>query len=292
MSSPPKDKWDKLDIILKPVGGILTAVAVASFGYLTSDYLGKKQNSESRIQLYTQLMSQREQSDSALRKDVFTTVIQNFLSPANRSMDERVLSLELLVYNFHESLNLKPLFLHVVKQISASKDTEKPEQLKRLERVAREVSRRQLMVLEGVGQGYDRTVDLAALSKERGGLDLEPATLTVDGIQRTFKMHVLEVDTQTRELKIRMEIQTPNDPKDAKKTQVAEFWIGFFDFPMIDNTRLLHDQRVSIVLNSFDEYSADLTITCFPGSYASLKEKPYFQEVVNQLLNSELNGKQ
>ena len=146
MSSPPKDKWDKLDIVLKPVGGILTAVAVASFGYLTSDYLGKKQNSESRVQLYTQLMSQREQSDSALRKDVFTTVIQNFLSPANRSMDERVLSLELLVYNFHESLNLKPLFLHVVKQISAGKDAEKPEQLKRLERVAREVSRR---------QGYD-----------------------------------------------------------------------------------------------------------------------------------------
>jgi hypothetical protein len=52
---------------------------------------------------------------------------------------------------------------------------------------------------------------------------------------------------------------------------------------MIDNTRLPHDQRAAIVLNAFEDGAADITLTFFPGSYASLKEKPYFQEVLQNL---------
>ncbi|MBI3988141.1 MAG: hypothetical protein HY347_00845, partial [candidate division NC10 bacterium] len=70
------------------------------------------------------------------------------------------------------------------------------------------------------------------------------------------------------------------------ETNVAEFWVGFFDFPMIDNTRLSHDQRCAIVLTAFGGSSADITAIYFPGSYASLKEKPYYQEVVQNLLKS------
>jgi hypothetical protein len=55
---------------------------------------------------------------------------------------------------------------------------------------------------------------------------------------------------------------------------------------MIDNTRLGRDQRCAIVLNAFEDSSADITIVYFPGSYASLKEKPYYQEVVQNLMKS------
>ena len=41
-----KDKWDKVDIILKPVGGLLTAIAVSSLGLLGTDYLKKKEKSD------------------------------------------------------------------------------------------------------------------------------------------------------------------------------------------------------------------------------------------------------
>ena len=58
--------------------------------------------------------------------------------------------------------------------------------------------------------------------------------------------------------------------------------MGFFDFPMIDNTRLDRDQRCAVVLNAFEDTSADITVAFFPGSYASLKEKPYYQEVVQK----------
>lgn len=60
---------------------------------------------------------------------------------------------------------------------------------------------------------------------------------------------------------------------------------------MIDNTRLSNDQRCAIVLTAFGSASADITIVYFPGAYASLKEKPYYQEMVQNLLKtSELFG--
>ena len=34
-----RDRWDKISIVLQPVGGLLTAVAVAILGFWTSSYL-------------------------------------------------------------------------------------------------------------------------------------------------------------------------------------------------------------------------------------------------------------
>jgi len=55
---------------------------------------------------------------------------------------------------------------------------------------------------------------------------------------------------------------------------------------MIDNTRLVGGQRCSVVLNSFSDQSADITLVLFPGTYASLKEKPYYNEVIENVLNA------
>jgi hypothetical protein len=55
---------------------------------------------------------------------------------------------------------------------------------------------------------------------------------------------------------------------------------------MIDNTRLPHDQRLAVVLNNFDSKRglADVTVALFPGKYAGLREKPYYDEVLAKLL--------
>lgn len=41
-----------------------------------------------------------------------------------------------------------------------------------------------------------------------------------------------------------------------------------------------------MVLNNFSDQSADLTVVLFPGEYASLKEKPYYNEVIENVLNA------
>src|SRR6188474_2534835 len=112
-----KDTWDKVQIVLAPVGGLFTAIAIALFGFITSSKQDERQALDSNTRLYSELMSRREESESALRKDMLVSIISSFLNPDRTNLNNDVLSLELLAYNFHESLNLKPLFLDLMRRI-------------------------------------------------------------------------------------------------------------------------------------------------------------------------------
>ena len=302
VETPKKDPWERMGTLLQSGGGLLTAVTVAILGFIGSNYLKDRESaetasrermqaSEANIRIYTELMSKREEAESVLRKGMFDSMIQSFTKPASISMDEKVLNLELLSYNFHESINLKPLFIYFEKQIRASKEKAKGDYLDRVHKVATEITRKQMLVLEGAGRKFDRHIDLDSLAANPGGVALDEDTLTIENITRHFSIFVEKADMDTRELKVRLEIRTPTDTSGNFEINSAEFWVGFFDFPMIDNTRLANDQRCSVVLNAFEDNSADVTMVYFPGSYASLKEKPYYQEVVQKLMrtNAQIN---
>jgi len=283
---PDKDWWDKAAIILHPVGGLLAALAVAGLGFFGSQFLEKRQAEETRARFYSELISKREEADSALRKDMFMSIIQSFLKPESTSIEDRILKLELLAYNFHESLNLKPLFTQLDTDISRSVASGKRDQMDRLEKIAREVARKEMVVLEGVGKSFEQTVDFEDVAKSPGGLALEPAKLTLNGIDREFAIVVKKVDVNRKEMLVRLEVRTPRGPLGDYDTDEAEFWSGFFDFPMIDHTRLSRDQRCAVVVRNFGKSSARIALVDFPGSYASLKEKPYIQEMIKDLLGA------
>lgn len=63
----------------------------------------------------------------------------------------------------------------------------------------------------------------------------------------------------------------------------AQFTVGFYDFPVIDNTRLPTGVRCASTLANFSTMSADVVTVCFPGEYASLKDRPYYDEVIQKL---------
>jgi hypothetical protein len=138
----------------------------------------------------------------------------------------------------------------------------------------------------------DRIIDFDNFQQSPGGFPLEDATLTLEGTTRQFSLFVLAVDKKKREINVRLEIKTPKDTLGNVDMSAVEFRVGFFDFPMIDNTRLTHDQRAAVVLNALEEGSADVTLAYFPGSYASLKEKPYYHEVVQKLMGANEGMKQ
>lgn len=293
MSEQPakrRDTWDKINILLHPMGGLFTAVAIALLGFITSNALNERQAVETNTRLYSELMSRREESESALRKDMCVSIIASFVNPRDAALSADVLNLEMLAYNFHESLNLKPLFMElrrrVVRAIAASTTPAAREEnngyLERLERVGREIVRRQMIVLEGVGKKFDRTIDLTT---DPEGTTLEPATLSLESIPTTFTIDILGVDRVNREIRVGLSIESP-DPEEGRQTKMATFNVSYFDFPMIDNSRLLRGQRCAVVLNSFSEQSADITLVLFPGTYASLKEKPYYNEVIESVLSA------
>jgi hypothetical protein len=277
MADKTPNFWRKLEILLAPVGGLLTAITVAAIGASGAYLLNKKQEIDARSKVFTELTSQREQAETVMRKDMFAQIIESILKPEKSSHDLTVLNMELLAYNFHESLNLKPLFSYVQRHLDPISDKQ---YLERLEKVAKDVTRKQLLVLEEGGQKSDRTIDLNALSRSPAGIVMEPMDLTVGGIQRRFELTALTADVANHRLEIQLQIITDGD------TETVPFTIGFYDFPMIDNTRLSADQRCAVVLNNFCEdpsCAADVTLVFFPGSRASLQERAFTEDVIRQL---------
>ena len=96
---------------------------------------------------------------------------------------------------------------------------------------------------------------------------------------------MLGADPKEEGLQLRVTVRTGQGG--SVETTATEFWLDYFDFPMIDNTRLSHDQRFAVVLNNFDAAggSADVTLAFFPGKYTGLREKPYYDEVLTKLLS-------
>jgi hypothetical protein len=295
-----RDFWDKIQIFMQPIGGLITALTIALVSYYGSAYLNNRQNNDSKIRLYTELMSTREQSESALRKDMFNSILGTILKDSH-SLDENILQLELLAYNFHESLNLMPLFVYMDRQIATEKNIRlKAEYRKRLYKMAGDVISKQISSLEGAAAREtmfitfpgDSIVYKPGLSQElamdwkdtKVFYDTVKAGNTVNVYKRVVFLKATGFNVDEKTVNVRMDIETSvNDRFINMVTQ--EFMIDYFQFPMIDNTRLSNDMRCAVVMRDFSYPDfIEVDILYFPGSHSSLKEKPYYDEVVKKLL--------
>jgi len=295
-----RDLWDKIQIVMQPIGGLITALTIALVSYYGSSYLNNKQNNEAKISLYTQLMSSREQSESALRKDMFNSILGTILKDSH-SLDENILQLELLAYNFHESLNLMPLFVYMGRQIALEKNLQlKGEYQKRLYKMAGDVTSKQISSLEGAAASETMFITFPVDSiKYKPGLSQDFAmdwkdskvfydTIKTGNSNNVYKRVVylkasgFNVDEKT--VNVRLDIETSLNDKFVNMV-TQEFTIDYFQFPMIDNTRLSNDMRCAVVMRDFDFPNfIEVGILYFPGSHSSLKEKPYYDDVVKKLL--------
>ena len=245
-------------------------------------------------------MSSREQSESALRKDMFNSILGTILKDSH-SLDENILQLELLAYNFHESLNLMPLFVYMSRQIALEKNIQlKTDYQKRLYKMAGDVISKQISSLEGAAASETMFISFPGDSiKFKPGLSQDFAmdwkdskvfydTIKAGNSNSVYKRVVFlkasgfNVDEKT--VNVRLDIETSvNDKFINMVTQ--EFTIDYFQFPMIDNTRLSNDMRCAVVMRDFSFPNfVEVDILYFPGSHSSLKEKPYYDDVVKKLL--------
>jgi hypothetical protein len=269
----PQKKWH--EVFLPQLGGLFTALSVALVGTSGAYVLNKKQNADTRAKVYAELTSQREQADTVMRKDMFAKILETVLEK-DVTPDRTVLNMELLAYNFHESLNLKPLFAYVRRHLEPASAGP---YVKRLEKVAAEVTQKQLLVLEEAGQAFDCTIDLKSLQADPASKSME-----LGGIKRVFTIAVRKADLNTHELEVQLLISTLA----GEETKDVSFTVGPFDFPMIDNTRLSGDQRCAVVLQSPLEGEAAyvrIRLVYFPGSRASLREKTFSDDILRNLEN-------
>ncbi len=372
---PPPDSATKsggtaAETVVKLIVGLATPLVLAFLGFLTDDYLrtrDKEQrsaaetraNMEQKVQLYSQLMSRREEAESQLRSAMFQKIIDAFVEPGDDpEIEEQLLSLELLVYNFHDSLDLGPLFLDLKRRLNEGQDKSLT---RRLDDLAREVNRKQVLTLSVHGSGevvpfnfepsestlkkwedargderkklcaapFDAVVNIPAPPPDDEEIGSEtqatPAedgsglaevelrdigmpelkaigywTLAPEGSRTNQAGERIEigvgltleaVNPVTEELRLRMEVAA------GAEKQAPQFWISSFDFPMINNTRVNDGQRLAVVLSDFDvtlqdndgcvsKGVAEIRVVAFPEAYASLKDRTFFQDILERLVDS------
>jgi hypothetical protein len=154
---------------LAAVGVLLGSVAIPIIIHMAAD-----QNH--RTQVYMQIMSEREKSDTAIRQEMFKTLLTNYLGvfedkaqakQSDESFRKRIMFLDLLNLNFQEYLNTQPLFEDVysrleqakAERIKGSKELETTERLQQdLIRVARNVAASQSAMLARLGLNREFSV--------------------------------------------------------------------------------------------------------------------------------------
>jgi hypothetical protein len=292
-------------------------------GYWFNASLNERQQRDTNTRLYIEMQGRREEADSNLRKDMFNSILQTFMTQdptLRRTSDEvirqQTLSLELLAANFHESLDIAPLFKDVERRIALEERSTNTELRQRLEAVALQVIERQLTTMADVGSvergdamtaklkqadsaAYlmfgARTVPNPSINPGEGTSRLCLTMKADDGSnhQRQFTLELTGLDERQREVAVRLVITKPISPEQCRQPALdlvangevdTNFSIGLFDFPMIDNTRLSFNQRAAVSLIALTPDVLSLKVAYFPSSRASLKDKPYYEEMTRQLV--------
>jgi hypothetical protein len=303
---------------------------------------------EQKTRLYAELMSKREEADSALRKDMFGKVFDKFFTDRREDPREQVLKLEVLARNFHDALDLSPLFKEVQRQIRTAPTITSEDRghfEARLVRLARDIGSKQALALEQSGGKIGVYADLGCFLQEKRPIRIYPPELepdpvkgckavqqdaekapgirlpqrgfvagscgatdlsTADATCVDFEILLEEFNAERSELVVRFK-HSPRPQVDQgagsaippKSQGATTFSVSYFDFPLLDYTRLPNGWRVAVVLQDlkFDRRKRDgvalLDLVYFPASRASLKDKPYFDEMLDQLLQAQApEGKQ
>ena len=171
MADPPKQKdaWDKFGVLLQPVGGLLTAMAVAFLGVIGSRALEERQSRDSNSRLYSELMSQRESRgidppQGRARRDPAGIPAGEPDRPRREGPAARA-----AVEQLPRLARSQAAVPRLCSASSAGRPegSEQQELLARIENLAREITSKQLFTLQGRGARFSRPVDLAEL--RRGG---------------------------------------------------------------------------------------------------------------------------
>lgn len=353
----PKDSWDKINIILKPLGGIITAITIVILGFYTSSFLEKQKEKENDVRLYTQLMSERERAEQSLRTTMFKEIFDRVLKrPADikpteegenkdvelkkelRTILTHVVGIDMISRNFHEFLDMKPLFLHVMWEIIVQKGNIKKNlgetkyskdcfsvgeswneakpcqelnwQQIQLVQIARRVISKQFDILAENGTPTHFEIPLKDVCTDKNPRTLQPTTAPCkkQGVEvekdlelkfgkctrkANFKISVKRAYPHWNMVEVGIKGSVVNGAGCSKSFQKEDlkpkkFWVGSFDFPMVDHSYISAHEKYAVILEKIDRNKglAKLQLVYFPASDAGLQEKSYYQQkLLERLIN-------
>jgi hypothetical protein len=254
----------------------------------------RRDQADQKVRLYTELLSKREESDTLVRRQLFDRLMGSYLAPNSNDIRKRLVALDLLSLNFHESLNLSPLFWELAGDIAQlAPGAQRDEDQRYLDRVAQQVKTREASLLEVDGTRYKVDVDLdtdfQSTAKQTSHFSFprvrDPGEVADANqpAQRAFDLVVLNHDPLKRAVQISV-----SSGGDAAKT----FWVDPYDFPLVNFSRVSRNERYAVILSRYEPQNqfAELTLLYFPSWRSGAKDRPYLDELITQLQPAPASG--
>jgi uncharacterized Rmd1/YagE family protein len=268
---------DWVEILPKLLTGIGALIAGVLLPYLF--HVNSEKNRSN--QLYADIVSKREVADSELRAKMFENLIKSFFgdNSKERSTDkEKINLLRLLAFNFHESFNLKPLFEALESELK-DKDSRS-----RVRKIAKEIVGRQEAQLSQIVEG--RVYKKRVMKGKEEGIMIPPSE---DLAYKGHRLGIEVVEIGKDDDYVRLHVWDMPDKSGGHDIADIEFDLTYYDMPFVDNTKLFNATRFSITLNEIltnkntGDKTVDIKVIFFPESYMSGRDRPYLDEMLEQL---------
>ena len=270
-----RDWVDTLAKLLPGIGAIIAGIFIPLVIHINAE------RSRSN-KLYTEIVSKREMADTELRAKMFENLIKCFFGSTSqqKTNKEKLTLLRLLALNFHEFFDLKPLFEELESEI------EEGERYK-LREIAKEISGKQEVMLSHIKEGM--VFERVLYEGEENGVMVPPMDKSA---YRGHRLGIVLTEIGQNEAYVKLHvIDIPEGVKDVGETTDVNFEVSFYDMPFIDNTKLFNATRFAITLKDIvmdekQEKAARIKIIFFPESYMSSRDRPYLDEMLQQLRKS------
>jgi len=237
-----------LDIGVKGVFGTLVTLVVAVTGLRLQQLSEAHAQAAQKSQAVVALETQQKDLDVKIAEDMFQSLTNTYFtgpaSPsANGDIQRRLLLLHLVALNFQDvPIQLRPLFEDLAAQLK------RPEDQQALREIAQDVARRQAFRLT-LGGIYNS-----------GPLEVTPGMqIPITALDPTT---VVLIDAVSRD-SVKAHIKSGL----ALAGSVGPFDVGYFDWPITDNTKL-GDYRLSITLAGDGSQPAKIRIIVFDSHLA------------------------
>jgi hypothetical protein len=296
-----KDIWDKLPAITSLLGAVVIPVILLWGGQFLERSLKSQNEIIENKRIALQLTTAREQSDSDLKASMFTKLLEKYESSAQQEdPKQKLFFLELLVYNFSETLTLTPIINDLLTDFK--KDPASYQGLaKRLTTALREAGARQIasLLVSGDQQRFSlrqgqvqRLVLIYCREDEKLPIaerfPIEVKYIKSEPDSANGGESVLEQGALVEVTTWKRNVNT------GKSSSVRRsFVIDQSDLPLIDNMPLSDGLRFALMLDHEsdlprDQAVSELSILAlgFSSQSTMMKEKPSGMDYVKYLNNN------
>ena len=276
------EKQSRLRSWIETVAKLLPGIGAVIAGILIPLVIQTSGEKSRNHQLYAEIVSRREVSDTELRAKMFENLIKSFFGDGNgkQTNGQKLTLLRLLALNFHEFFNLEPLFDQLESEMGTKEEKE------RLREIAREIVSKQEAMLSQVEEG--RVFTETAFEGEQNGIMVPSAEKPAYRGHR-LGIRILEIGKSNDYAIVQVE-DIPEGRTDIGTIVSIRFKLNYYDTPFIENTKLSNSVRFAITLQHIgtieDRKIVQMKVIFLPETYMSARDRPYLEEMLRQLIIS------